>query len=186
MGKKHPEINEKQQAFIEKQKVFFVATTPNDGRINLSPKDTASLRVLNKNRVLWLNLTGSGKETAAHLLEDNRMTIMFCAFEGAPKILRLYGHARSIHPRGSEWGDLLSHFTDTAGARQIIEMGVDLVHTSCGFGVPLFNFAGEREDLSNWIGKKGEAGIAQYWEDRNSLSLDGKPTGIFSQGSVNK
>ena len=179
MGKKYPEINEKQQAFIEEQKIFFVATAPNGGRINLSPKDTASLRVLNKNRVLWLNLTGSGNETAAHLLEDNRMTIMFCAFEGDPKILRLYGQARSIHPRDDKWNELLSHFSNTAGARQLIEMDVDLVHTSCGFGVPLFDFAGEREDLSNWIEKKGEAGIAQYWEDRNNASLDGKPTGIF-------
>ncbi len=181
MGKKYPEIDEKQQAFIERQKIFFVATAPSGGRINLSPKDTASLRVLGKNRVLWLNLTGSGNETAAHLLEDDRMTLMFCAFEGPPKILRLYGHARSIHPRDDAWNELLSHFSATAGARQLIEMDVDLVHTSCGFGVPLFDFVGERDELRNWIEKKGEAGIARYWEERNAVSLDGKPTGIFDR-----
>jgi hypothetical protein len=179
MGKKYPEINEKHQSFIKQQKMYFVATAPTEGRINLSPKGIDSLQVMSENRVVWLNLTGSGNETAAHLLEDNRMTIMFCAFEGDPKILRLYGHARAIHQRDSEWEELLALFPETNGARQLIDMQVELVHTSCGFGVPLYDFVGQREDLTRWIDKKGPEGIADYWQDRNAESLDGKPTGIF-------
>jgi len=179
MGKKYPEINEKHQTFIKQQMMYFVATAPNGGRINLSPKGIDSLQVMNENRVVWLNLTGSGNETAAHLLEDDRMTVMFCAFEGDPKILRLYGHARAIHQRDSEWEELLALFPETNGARQLIDMQVGLVHTSCGFGVPLYDFAGQREELTRWIEKKGPEGIADYWQDRNAESLDGKPTGIF-------
>jgi hypothetical protein len=179
MGKKYSEINEQHQAFIKRQQMYFVATVPKDGRINLSPKGIDSLRILDNNRVVWLNLTGSGNETAAHLLEDDRMTVMFCAFEGDPKILRLYGHARSIHHRDGAWGELIALFPESNGARQIIDMQVDLVHTSCGFGVPLYDFVGQRQDLTNWIAKKGPEGIAQYWEDRNAESLDGKPTGLF-------
>lgn len=179
MGKTYSEISKKHQEFIQAQQMYFVATAPKGGHLNLSPKGMDSLRILNSNRVLWLNYTGSSNETAAHLLEDQRMTIMFCAFEGDPKILRLYGHARAIHPRNNDWEELLGHFPDTAGTRQLIEMEVELVHTSCGFGVPLYNYAGQRDALSNWIEKKGEDGIAQYWEDKNNQSLNGKATGIF-------
>ena len=179
MGKKYPEITTKHQEFIKAQQMFFVATAPKGGHLNLSPKGLDTFHILNNNRVLWLNYTGSGNETAAHLLEDSRMTIMFCAFDGDPKILRLYGHARAIHPRDDDWEELLSHFPDTAGTRQLIEMDVELVHTSCGFGVPLFNYSDQRDTLTDWIEKKGEDGIAQYWEDKNSQSLNGKPTGLF-------
>jgi len=179
MGKKYPEINEKHQAFIKQQMMYFVATAPTEGRINLSPKGIDSLRIMDGNRLVWLNLTGSGNETAAHLLEDDRMTVMFCAFEGDPKILRLYGHARAIHQRDREWEELLALFPETNGARQLIDMQVDLVHTSCGFGVPLYDFVGQRGELTRWIEKKGPEGIADYWQDRNAESLDGKPTGIF-------
>ncbi len=179
MGKTYPEIDKKNQEFIQRQQMFFVATAPREGHLNLSPKGLESLRIINSNRVLWLNYTGSSNETAAHLREDDRMTLMFCAFEGDPKILRLYGHARTIHPRDDDWEGLLSHFPDTAGARQLIEMDVELVHTSCGFGVPLYRYEGQRSALPRWIEKKGEAGIARYWADRNVRSLDGKPTGIF-------
>jgi hypothetical protein len=179
MGKKYPEINEQHRDFIQKQQMYFVATAPKTGRINLSPKGIDSLRILDDNRVVWLNLTGSGNETAAHLLEDDRMTIMFCAFEGDPKILRLYGQAKTVHQRDADWQELLDLFPETEGARQIIDMQVDLVHTSCGFGVPLYDYVGQREELTRWIAKKGPDGITQYWEDRNVESLDGKPTGIF-------
>jgi len=179
VGKTYSEISEKHQAFIQAQQMFFVATAPKGGHLNLSPKGMDSFRILNSHQVLWLNYTGSSNETAAHLLEDPRMTIMFCAFDGDPKILRLYGHARAIHPRNDDWEKLLNHFPDTAGTRQLIEMEVELVHTSCGFGVPLYSYTGQRDTLSNWIEKKGEDGIAQYWEDKNSQSLNGKPTGIF-------
>ncbi|MCF6355368.1 MAG: pyridoxamine 5'-phosphate oxidase family protein [Candidatus Polarisedimenticolaceae bacterium] len=179
MGKTYPEISNKHQEFIQAQQMFFVATAPKGGHLNLSPKGLESLHIINSNRVLWLNYTGSSNETAAHLREDDRMTIMFCAFEGDPKILRLYGHARTIHPRDDDWEALLQHFPDTAGARQLIEMDVELVHTSCGFGVPLYSYRGQRDTLTRWIDKKGEVGITQYWADRNVQSLDGKPTGIF-------
>ena len=127
MGKKYPEINEQHQGFIKRQQMYFIATVPKEGRINLSPKGIDSLRILDGNRVAWLNLTGSGNETAAHLLEDDRMTIMFCAFEGDPKILRLYGHARAVHQRDSHWEELIALFPETNGARQVIDMQVDLV-----------------------------------------------------------
>lgn len=179
MGKKYPEINDKHAAFVAEQQMYFVATAPNEGRINLSPKGIDSLRIMDGNRVVWLNLTGSGNETAAHLLEDDRMTLMFCAFQGNPKILRFYGQAHSIHPRDSEWEELIKLFPESDGARQIIDMQVDLVHTSCGFGVPLYDYVGQREELPVWIEKKGPEGINQYWHDRNLESMDGKPTGIF-------
>ena len=178
MGKQYTEISDKHRDFIAAQKLFFVATAAAGTRINLSPKGGDYLRILDSNRVIWLNLTGSGNETAAHLLEDGRMTIMFCAFEGDPKILRLYGQAEAIHPNESAWKEYAHHFPDHLGARQIIVMQVDLVNTSCGFGVPLYNYLGEREEMDNWTLKKGESGIAEWWQKRNSVSLDGRPTGI--------
>jgi hypothetical protein len=178
MGKQYLSINEKLTEFIIRQQIFFVATAAVDGRINLSPKGMDSLRIVSPNQVVWLNLTGSGNETAAHLLENDRMTLMFCAFEGDPKILRLYGHARCHYPDSPEWDAHIGRFPSLPGARQIIVMDVDLVATSCGFGVPLFDFRGERDELRDWAKKKGEEGIKAYWQERNRISLDGKPTGI--------
>jgi len=179
MGKKYTDIPEKLQSFIQRQKIFFVATAACEGRINMSPKGLDTLRILNKNRVIWLNLTGNGNETAAHLLDNDRMTVMFCAFEGEPLILRLYGHALAIHPRDIAWNELIVHFPLIAGARQVIDMTVDLVHCSCGIGVPYFNFVGERNMLAEWAEKKGKSGIKEYWRDRNQISLDGKQTKIL-------
>ncbi len=176
MGQLFPALSDRHIEFIKQQRVYFVATAPKEGRINLSPKGLDSLRVLNSNRILWLNLTGSGNETAAHLLEDHRMTIMFCSFGEKPLILRTYGTASAIHPDESSWADLSSHFPRDAGARQLIELTVDLVHSSCGFGVPRMEFLGERDTLDEWIEKKGEDGIRQYWEEKNMISMDGKPT----------
>lgn len=181
MGQKYTEISEKHQTFISQQKIFFVGTAADDGRINVSPKGMDTFRIIDKNKVSWLNLTGSGNETAAHLLENDRMTIMFCAFEGDPLILRLYGHARATHPKSPQWKTVMPLFPSIAGPRQIIEMDVDLVHSSCGFGVPFMAFAGEREQLRKWAEKKGEDGIEQYWKDKNQISLDGKPTGILEK-----
>jgi hypothetical protein len=178
MGKTFTEIKELHQIFIENQKIFFVSTAPRKGRINLSPKGMGGFRVMDSNRVVWLNLTGSANETAAHLMEDRRMTVMFCSFEQDPMILRLYGEARAVHPRNEEWHELLSLFPEQAGVRQVIVMDVDLVHTSCGYGVPLFDYQGERSLLNDWLERKGEDGIRDYWENRNAISLDGKPTGI--------
>lgn len=179
MGQRYPELSEKLSSFIQQQKLFFVATAASDGRINISPKGMDTLRVLSNTRVVWLNLTGSGNETAAHLLENDRMTLMFCAFEGNPLILRLYGHAKAIHPRDQEWSELFNVFPALAGARQIIDMTIDLVQTSCGMAVPFFDFQGERTQLKQWAEKKGQEGIQSYWEEKNQLSLDGKPTEII-------
>ena len=140
-----------------------------------------SFRILNANRVIWLNVTGSGNETSAHVQEDPRMTIMFAAFEGNPMILRLYGNARVIHSSDEEWQVLHAHFDPLPGARQIFDLEIDLVQTSCGMAVPYFDFAGERDLLKNWAIKKGPEGIKQYWKDKNELSLDGKPTHVIEK-----
>lgn len=179
MSKKYQEIEEKHRNFIEAQKMFFVATAAPDGLINLSPKGLDSLRVMDKNRIIWLNLTGSGNETAAHLLENPRMTLMFCAFEDNPLILRLYGQAKAYHPRDEAWNELIGHFPALSGARQIFDLKIELVQTSCGFAVPLYEYQGQRQILLDWADKKGEEGVQEYWQEKNQLSLDGKSTGIF-------
>jgi len=165
--------------FIQQQKVFFVGTAADDGRVNVSPKGMDTLRVLGENRVAWLNLTGSGNETAAHILDTNRITLMFCALEGNALILRLYGKARAIHPRDPEWDKMIAMFPAIAGSRQIFDMEIDMVQTSCGTGVPLYEYQGDRDQLVRSAEKKGEDGVKKYWEDRNQLSIDGKPTGIL-------
>lgn len=175
MGKRYNEISQKLQSFIEEQKIYFVATAAADGRVNVSPKGMDSLRVLDANRVVWLNITGSGNETAAHVAELPRMTLMFCSFNAEPMILRLYGEAREIQVGDPEWEALYSLFTPLPGARQIFDMKVDLVQSSCGFAVPFFEYQGEREMLKEWAEKKGPEGIEKYWHENNSKSLDGKP-----------
>jgi hypothetical protein len=180
MGQKFKEINQQTQAFIEKQKIFFVGTAAAEGKVNISPKGMNSFRVMDKNRVIWLNVTGSGNETAAHVKDINRMTIMFCAFEGTPLILRLYGQVRTIHPNGEEWEELSSLLPKIPGARQIFDVKVDMVQHSCGMAVPLYEYQDEREELNQWAEKKGDEGIKDYWEAKNQVSLDGKDTGIFS------
>jgi hypothetical protein len=178
MGRKYSEISDELKAFIEEQKLFFVGTAAADGRINVSPKGLDSLRVLDRNRVMWLNLTGSGNETAAHVRELDRMTLMFCAFEGKPLILRLYGHARAIHRHAADWEASYALFNPLPGARQIFDVHVDLVQTSCGMGVPLYDYAGDRKQLIDWASRKGETGLKKYREEKNRTSLDGKPTYI--------
>jgi hypothetical protein len=176
MGKANDQIDDDQVQFIIHQQLFFVATAPTEGRINLSPKGLDCLRIINPNQVVWLNLTGSGNETAAHLMQDSRMTLMFCAFEGDPKILRLYGQATSHHEGSEAWEKHIGRFPRLPGARQIIVMDVDSVVSSCGFGVPLFEYLGQREKLPEWAEKKGEKGIREYWVERNNRSIDGEPT----------
>ncbi|MCW8883142.1 MAG: pyridoxamine 5'-phosphate oxidase family protein [Sedimenticola sp.] len=179
MGQRYNEIPQKVMTFIQNQKVFFVGTAAADGRVNISPKGMDSLRVIDSQRVLWLNVTGSGNETAAHVAELPRMTLMFCAFEGNPMILRLYGTARVIHAYDDEWESLYPLFNPTPGVRQIFDLSVDLVQTSCGMGVPFYDYAGERDQLMAWTVKKGDEGIRDYWQEKNQQSLDGKPTFIF-------
>ncbi len=176
MSKLHNGITPKLKEIIEQQKIFFVATATADSRINLSPKGMDSLRVVNANRVVWLNVTGSGNETAAHVQENPRMTLMFAAFEGNPLILRLYGTAKAIHHDDADWQLLYPLFPQIPGARQIFDLNVDLVQTSCGFAVPLYDYVGEREHLNTWASKKGTDGLKEYWKEKNNVSLDGKPT----------
>ncbi len=171
-------ITDRHRTFIENQQLFFVATAARDGRVNVSPKGLDSLRVLGPNRVVWLNGTGSGNETAAHLLDTPRMTIMFCSFVREPLILRLYGTARTVHEGEAEWAVLAGLFPPMLGARNIFDVEVDLVQTSCGYGVPLFEYDGQRELMANWAAKKGDDGLHAYQQDKNRYSIDGFPTGL--------
>lgn len=165
-------------AFIEQQKIYFVGTATADSRVNISPKGMDSLRILSENQVAWLNVTGSGNESAAHIPIHPRMTIMFCAFTGAALILRLYGQARVIHKNDADWDEYYSLFTPLPAARQIFVLTIDLVQTSCGLGTPYFDYVADREDLNNKHIQLGEAKIEQYWMDKNQLSIDGLPTYI--------
>lgn len=178
MGKKFTEITTDLQEFIAEQKIFFVGTAAETGNVNVSPKGMDSFRVINSNKVVWLNLTGSGNETAAHLLKNDRMTIMFCAFEGKPMILRLYGTAKIYHQRDKEYCEFIDLFPTTPGSRQIIEMQVDLVQTSCGYAVPLMDYIEDRTVLKDWAQKQGQEKIEQYWTDKNTKSIDGFETKI--------
>lgn len=179
MAKIMTSINKSLQKFIQEQHMFFVATAAKEGRVNLSPKGLDSFKILNPNQVLWLNYTGSGNETAAHLKDSNRMTVMFCSFKGLPLILRLYGSASTIHPRDDKWEDYLAHFSIDGGARNLFLLDVDSVQTSCGYAVPEFEFLNQRNRLHEWSEQKGKEGIQTYWEEKNQNSIDGFPTGIF-------
>ena len=179
MSKFYTKITNRLQKFIEAQKIFFVATAPNSGRINLSPKGMDSFRVMNENRVLWLNVTGSGNETAAHLLENKRITIMFCSFEKVPNILRLYGKGTEIKEGDTNWNELIQLFPETPGTRQIFDITIESAQTSCGMSIPFYEFKGERNDLNDWATEQGKEGIENYWENRNQTSIDGLPTKIL-------
>ena len=179
MGKQFDSISEEQKDFIEQQKIFFVGTAASDGRVNVSPKGTDSFRVIDSNKIVWLNLTGSGNETAAHLLKNDRMTIMFCAFEGKPMIMRLYGHAKIYHERDEAFGEYMPLFPPNVGARQIIEMEVDLLQTSCGFAVPFMDYKEERTTLNDWSAKQGRERIEEYWKNKNQQSIDGFETKVL-------
>ena len=176
--KLYDHINKRIEKFIAAQKIFFVASATDQSRINLSPKGMDSFRVLNKNKVHWLNLTGSGNETAAHMSADGRITIMFCAFEGAPMILRLYGKGKVINPNDENWSEAVSNFPTLAGTRQIIEIDIEMVQTSCGMSIPYFDFKEERLQLDDWAKQKGEEGLKDYWKEKNEVSIDGIPTKI--------
>lgn len=180
MGKFHDSIQPPHREFIEKQHLFFVATAPLSavGRINLSPKGMDSFRVLSENRVAYMDLIGSGNETSAHTLENGRITFMFCAFEGPPNILRLYGKGFTVLPDMDDWGTYAPHFPIMPGVRQIIVANIDLVQTSCGYGVPLYDYAGEREIHRVWAEKKGPEGLREYIREKNVRSLDGLPTDL--------
>ena len=181
MAKVSTSISDQHKEFIEKQKMFFVATSPLslEGHINLSPKGLDSFRVLSPNKVAYMDITGSGNETSAHIMENGRITFMFCAFEGPPNILRLYGNGYTVIPGSEYWEELASHFVLHLSTRQIIVAEIDRVQTSCGFGVPLYEYAGERDHADKWAQNKGEEGLLAYREEKNRLSMDGLPTALF-------
>ncbi len=169
--------------FIARQHLFFVATADREGRVNVSPKGMDSLRITSDTGLRWLNLSGSGNETAAHVAATGRMTLMFCAFEGEAMILRLFGQARVFHPRDPQWTAMIRDFPSIAGSRQIFELDIDLVQTSCGTGVPVMEFRRDRADdeMIPFYAEMGPDGVEAYWRRKNMLTVDGKPTGILPQ-----
>jgi len=179
MARFYAALENQHRAFIARQKMFFTATAPDDGRINLSPKGMDSLRVLDAKRVAYLDLTGSGNETAAHLRQNGRMTLMFCSFDADPLILRLYGRGHAVRRTDAAWAGLRRHFPALPGERQLIVLDVDTVQTSCGYAVPLYDHRGERDTLARWAEKKGPSGLIDYWREKNRVSIDGLPTGLL-------
>ena len=179
MAKFYSEITSSLQDFIKEQKIFFTATAPQQGRINLSPKGIDTFRCIDNKTVGYLDLTGSGNETAAHLIENGRMTIMFCSFSEKPMILRLYGKGNVIRPRDNQWQTFYSLFYPLPGERQIIVLEVETVQTSCGYGVPIYELKEERKTLFDWASNKGEQGIKEYWQAKNLKSIDGLPTKLL-------
>ncbi|MFT4151390.1 MAG: pyridoxamine 5'-phosphate oxidase family protein [Paracoccaceae bacterium] len=178
MGKRYDGLQPDQIAFIAEQHVFFVGTAPEVGRVNISPKGMDSLRVLSPTRIVWLNLTGSGNETAPHLAADPRITLMWMSVTARPLILRAYGTARAFHHGDAGWADRAALLPDQPGARQVVDVAIDLVQSSCGFAVPFMEFREDRPVLKTWAEKQGDAGLRSYWADRNARTIDGAPTGI--------
>lgn len=181
MAQRFKELSERHVKFIAEQKIFFVGTAVENGHVNISPKGMDSFLFLDSSRIAWLNVTGSGNETSAHVQQNSRMTIMFCAFDGEPLILRLYGSAKVVHKSDSEWKNLFPLFKPLPGARQIFDISIDLVQTSCGMAVPYLSYVSDRESLSDWATKKGNEGLKRYWEEKNQISLDGLPTYIVEK-----
>lgn len=178
MAEQHDHLTPRVREFIEAQRMFFVGTAAADGRVNVSPKGNDSLRILGPNEIIWLNGTGSGNETAAHLLRVNRMTLMWCAFEGKPWIVRTYGPASMTQPGDPGWDGLVEYFPPMLGARQVFRQTIDLVQTSCGFGVPLYSYVDDRDLMDQWAQKKGPEGLPAYQREKNVASIDGFPTGL--------
>jgi hypothetical protein len=184
MSQKFDALLQKHIDFIALQKIFFVGTATAESRINVSPKGMDSLRVRSPSEVIWLNVTGSGNESSAHVQVDSRMTIMFCAFEGDPLILRLYGRARVTHRGESRWTELFQCFPPLPGARQIFELHVDLVQSSCGMAVPNYSYVEDRELLNTWAAKKDESALQEYWAAKNQESIDGIATNILGKSEM--
>jgi hypothetical protein len=183
MAKFFDSILEQHKVFIEKQKMFFVGSAPlsAEGHVNLSPKGIDSFRVLTPSKVAYMDIVGSGNETSAHLLENGRITLMFCAYEGPPNIMRLYGTGRTVLPGDAEWVELSDHFKLQLATRQIIVADIHKVQTSCGFSVPLYEYTGERDHAEKWALNKGVDGLETYKAEKNLISMDGLPTALFKK-----
>jgi hypothetical protein len=177
MGKVHPVIDERLKTFIESQHVFFIATAPagSNGHINVSPKGLESLRILGPSTVAYIDHIGSGIETVAHLRENRRLVIMLCAFEGTPQIVRLHGDGYVIEPQDESFGALRAHFEPRVGIRSIIRVEVKRISDSCGYGVPLYRYEGQRSQLAAWAEHKGEVKLRDYQAGKNAASIDGLP-----------
>jgi predicted pyridoxine 5'-phosphate oxidase superfamily flavin-nucleotide-binding protein len=177
MGKIRSEIDDAARQFIEAQKIFFVASAPLDaaGHVNLSPKGLDTFRILGPTTVAYMDFNGSGVETIAHLKENGRIVLMFCAFQGPPDIFRLYGHGRVVEPHQPEFAALAESFSTCENARSIIVVEVTRIKDSCGYGVPLFKYEGEREQLQAWARNRGPERLKAYREEKNRHSIDGLP-----------
>ncbi len=176
MSRFYDEIDQQFREFIEDQKMFFVATAPREGRVNTSPKGMDTFRILGPNQVMYLDVTGSGNETAAHVTENGRITFMFISFGKRPMILRLYGTAAIVQPKDPAWSGYYAQFSPLPGVRQIFVATIASVQTSCGFGIPEYDLKKERATLNRWAEAKGEDGMMEYWESHNLTSIDGLPT----------
>jgi len=184
MGEQFPKLDAKHREFIDRQRVFFTASAAPDARINMSPRGTDALAVIDERTVVYLDRTGSGNETAAHLKADGRLTIMFCAFEGPPNILRLYGRGEVLRRGSAAYDDVLTRAfagIEPLGARQIVRLHVDLVKTSCGYGMPVYEYRARRPSLDNWARSKGDEGLEAYRRENNLVSMDGLPTGLLDE-----
>jgi len=177
VGKNYDTINDSLKDFIQRQQMFFVATAPlsKSGTINLSPKGLDSLRILDDQTVVYADFVGSGIETLAHVKENGRIVVMFCAFEGPPKIVRLHGLGEAIEPSHKDFQQLCSQFPEYPGLRCFIRIRCDRISDSCGFGVPLYDYVGQRSQLIDWAVSKGVEGVAKYQMKENARSLDGLP-----------
>jgi len=180
MGKQYTKLSARHIDFIGQQKLFFVGTAASTGKVNISPKGGDSLRVSGPNQLIWLNTTGSGNETSAHVQKLPRMTIMFCSFEGAPVILRVYGTAQVIHKADPQWLHYMGMFPASVSARQIYILDIEMVLSSCGTVVPLFDYVQDRTEMDDWIENRGASGIEAYWGEKNQLSLDGFESNIIA------
>jgi predicted pyridoxine 5'-phosphate oxidase superfamily flavin-nucleotide-binding protein len=175
MAKRFDTLTTKHIDFIRAQQMFFVGTAAADGMVNVSPKGLESLKVLAPDKIIWLNYVGSGNETAAHLESVNRMTLMFCSFAEKPLIMRVFGTATTIYEDDARFTEMVTHFPKSHGARQVFVLDISLVLTSCGFGVPRYDFVEQRPMMQQWLDNKTPEALSQYQQDNNAVSLDGKP-----------
>jgi len=175
MARTHDTLDDNLREWIAAQHVFFVASAPTatDGHVNLSPKGYDSFRVLDDQTVAYLDLTGSGVETIAHVNENGRLTIMFCGFEGPPRILRLFGQGEVVLPGHDDFDALATQFPPLPGIRSVIRCHIDRIQSSCGYSVPFMDFVSERETLTDWATRKGPEGIEEYHAEKNLVSIDG-------------
>lgn len=178
MAKQFEKLETPHQDFIGEQHIYFTGSAARDGRVNLSPKGMDSLRILGPNRILWMNLTGSGNETAGHLRDTPRMTLMWCSFTTRPLILRAYGTARTYHTNDAGWPELAAHFPAHRSARQIFDLSIDMVQTSCGYAVPFMEYQSERDTMQKWVDAKSDDELRDYWVEKNTKTIDGMDTDV--------